>query len=86
MFKNQAVRSKNIVIALLSLGLIAGVTSTPANAAPKNLARAVVQADWLEKNLDNPNVKIIEVSTEAVLYERGHIKNSVKFNWYTDLV
>jgi thiosulfate/3-mercaptopyruvate sulfurtransferase len=86
MFKNVVARSKNIVIALLSLGLIAGVTSTPANAAPKNLARSVVQADWLEKNLDNPDVKIIEVSTEAGLYERGHIKSAVKFNWYTDLV
>ena len=77
MFKNVVARSKNFVIALLSLGLIAGVTSTPANAAPKNLARSVVQADWLEKNLDNPDVKIIEVSTEAGLYERGHIKNAV---------
>ena len=45
MFKSQVVRSKNIVVGLLSLGLIAGVTSTPASAAPKNLARAVVQAD-----------------------------------------
>ena len=86
MFKNLVVRPKNVVVALLSLGLIAGVTATPSNAAPKNLARAVVQADWLEKNLDNPDVKIIEVSTEAGLYERGHIKNAVKFNWYTDLV
>ncbi len=72
MFKNQVVRPKNIFIALLSFGLIAGVISTPANAAPKNLARAVVQADWLEKNLDNPDVKIIEVSTEAGLRARTH--------------
>ena len=86
MIKNVIIRSKKTVIGLISLTLLAGVSVAPSSAAPKNLARAVVQTDWLEKNLDNPDVKIIEVSTEAGLYERGHIKNAVKFNWYTDLV
>jgi thiosulfate/3-mercaptopyruvate sulfurtransferase len=86
MFKNVLNRSRSIVIAAVSLALVAGVSAVPSSAAPKNLARSVVQADWLEKNLDNPDVKIIEVSTESGLYERGHIKNAVKFNWYTDLV
>jgi len=31
-------------------------------------------------------VRIIEVSTEPGIYERGHIKNSVKLVWHTDLV
>jgi thiosulfate/3-mercaptopyruvate sulfurtransferase len=31
-------------------------------------------------------VRIIEVSTEPGLYERGHIKNAVKIVWHTDLV
>jgi len=86
MLRNVVIRPNQLIVALISLGLIAGASISPASAAPKNLARAVVQADWLEKNLDNPDVKIIEVSTEAGLYERGHIKNAVKFNWYTDLV
>jgi thiosulfate/3-mercaptopyruvate sulfurtransferase len=46
----------------------------------------VAQPDWLEQNIDNPNVRIIEVSTEPGIYERGHIKNSIKFVWHTDLV
>ena len=58
----------------------------PAEARPKNLARAVAQPDWLEQNIDNPKVRIIEVSTEPGVYERGHIKNSVKLVWHTDLV
>lgn len=62
------------------------IAITPADAAPKNQARAVAQADWLELNLDNPKVRIIEVSTEPGLYEKGHIKNALKLNWYTDLV
>jgi thiosulfate/3-mercaptopyruvate sulfurtransferase len=86
MFRKSDVRPKALVIAIVSLGLVAGISVAPSTAAPKNLARSVVQTDWLEKNLDNPDVKIIEVSTEAGLYERGHIKNAVKFNWYTDLV
>jgi thiosulfate/3-mercaptopyruvate sulfurtransferase len=46
----------------------------------------VVQADWLEQNVDNPKVRIIEVSTEPGIYERGHIKNAAKIVWHTDLV
>lgn len=86
MNKAVSVRTKRVIAALTSVGLLVGISVNTAVAAPKNLARSVVQADWLEKNLDNPDVKIIEVSTEAGLYERGHIKNAVKFNWYTDLV
>lgn len=69
------------LITFLSVSLL-----PQSQAAPKNLARSVVQTDWLEKNLTNPDVKIIEVSTENGLYERGHIQNAVKFNWYTDFV
>ena len=86
MLKSKIKRKNALVVAAISVGLVAGISVAPSTAAPKNLARAVVQTDWLEKNLDNPSVKIIEVSTEAGLYERGHIKNAVKFNWYTDLV
>ena len=86
MLKSKIKRKNALIVAAISVGLVAGISVAPSTAAPKNLARAVVQTDWLEKNLDNPDVKIIEVSTEAGLYERGHIKNAVKFNWYTDLV
>ena len=86
MLKSKIKRKNALIVAAVSVGLVAGISVAPSTAAPKNLARAVVQADWLEKNLDNPDIKIIEVSTETGLYERGHIKNAVKFNWYTDLV
>ena len=59
---------------------------SPAQAAPKNQARSVVQPDWLEKNLNDPKVVIVEVSTEPGIYERGHIQNAVKIAWHTDLV
>jgi thiosulfate/3-mercaptopyruvate sulfurtransferase len=77
---------KKIIVVSIALSLIASFSTTQATAAPKNLSRAVAQPDWLEKNLDNPKVRIIEVSTEPGIYERGHIKNSIKFVWHTDLV
>lgn len=79
-------KSKKVIVSAIALTLFATVGIQPLTAAPKNQARAVAQADWLEQNIDNPKVRIIEVSTEPGLYERGHIKNAVKIVWHTDLV
>ena len=37
----------------------------------------LVESDWVEKNLNNPNVRLIEVSVSAGDYERGHIQGHV---------
>jgi thiosulfate/3-mercaptopyruvate sulfurtransferase len=79
-------KTKKLLVSVIALSLLATTGIQSASAAPKNQARAVVQADWLEQNIDNPKVRIIEVSTEPGLYERGHIKNSAKVVWHTDLV
>jgi len=83
------INSKKKYVALAASVAVLALTATsftPAQAAPKNLARAVVQPDWLEKNLDDPKVVVVEVSTEPGIYERGHIRNAVKITWHTDLV
>jgi thiosulfate/3-mercaptopyruvate sulfurtransferase len=82
------ISQKKIVALAASVAVLAltATSFTPAQAAPKNQARAVVQADWLEKNLDDPKVVVVEVSTEPGIYERGHIRNAVKITWHTDLV
>ena len=46
----------------------------------------LVSTDWLEKNLNNPKLRIVEVSTDTGVYERGHIQGSVNIKWHTDLV
>jgi thiosulfate/3-mercaptopyruvate sulfurtransferase len=46
----------------------------------------LVSTDWLEKNLNDPKVKVIEVSVVPGVYERGHIPGAVNFEWHTDLV
>lgn len=46
----------------------------------------LVTTDWLEKNLNDPKVRIVEVSVEPGLYERGHIPGAQNVVWHTDLV
>lgn len=65
--------------ALLAAALLQSVT---ANAASEYL----VSTDWLEKNLKDPKVRIIEVSVVPGVYERGHIPGAVNFAWHSDLV
>ena len=47
---------------------------------------ALVSTDWVSQHVDDPKVKIIEVDVEPQKgYEVGHIKNSIGWNWQTDL-
>jgi thiosulfate/3-mercaptopyruvate sulfurtransferase len=57
--------------------------TTPVVAAPSDF---LVTTDWLEKNLNNPKLRLIEVSVDTGVYERGHIQGAVNFKWHTDLV
>jgi len=57
------------------------------SSAPAKSPRAtIVEAAWLEANLNNPKVRIIEVSTDPGVYEKGHIPNAVNFRWHTEFV
>ncbi len=55
------------------------------NTAPP-LDEVLVSTEWLAENLDNPAVRVIEVSVIPGVYERGHIPNAVNFVWHTDFV
>lgn len=55
-------------------------------ALANNTSPYLVSTDWLEKNLNDPKVKVIEVSVVPGVYERGHIPGAVNFEWHTDLV
>ena len=46
---------------------------------------ALVTADWVAQNLNNPTVAIIEVDEDTTLYAQGHIENAITFNWREDL-
>ncbi|MED7927827.1 sulfurtransferase [Nonomuraea sp. LP-02] len=46
---------------------------------------ALVDADWVEANLDTPGVVIVEVDEDVSAYDSGHIRGAVKIDWRTDL-
>ena len=45
----------------------------------------LVGTDWLEKHLDDPDVRVIEVDEDTTAYEKGHVRGSVAWNWTADL-
>ncbi|MGL5809444.1 MAG: sulfurtransferase [Nocardioides sp.] len=46
---------------------------------------ALVSTQWVEDNIDNPGIVLIEVDEDTTSYDRGHIRNAVKLDWTTDL-
>jgi len=45
----------------------------------------LVDTDWMAVHVDDPNIRIIEVDEDTEAYEKGHIRNSVAWNWFDDL-
>jgi thiosulfate/3-mercaptopyruvate sulfurtransferase len=45
----------------------------------------LVDTEWLEGKLDDPNVRVVEVDEDTTAYEKGHIPNALGWNWNTDL-
>lgn len=77
---------RSILTAAFAIVVGAAMAAGPAAAATEDVKGPLVTGEWLEKNLDNPNVKIVEVSVEPGLYERGHIRGAQNVVWHTDLV
>jgi len=48
-------------------------------------SEVLVDADWAQANLDNPNVVIVEVDEDASAYDKNHIRGAVKLDWRADL-
>ena len=46
---------------------------------------ALVETDWLEEHVNDPNIRVIEVDEDTEAYEKGHIEGAVGWNWTTDL-
>ncbi|MER6951763.1 sulfurtransferase [Nonomuraea sp. NPDC000554] len=45
----------------------------------------LVDADWVESNLDTPGVVLVEVDEDTSAYDKGHIRGAVKIDWRQDL-
>jgi thiosulfate/3-mercaptopyruvate sulfurtransferase len=46
---------------------------------------ALVDADWVEAHLDDPQVVLVEVDEDTTAYDKNHIKGAVKLDWKKDL-
>ncbi|HEV3473646.1 MAG TPA: sulfurtransferase [Actinomycetota bacterium] len=46
---------------------------------------ALVTTDWLEQNVDDPKLAILEVDEDTTAYEKGHIKNAISIDWENEL-
>jgi thiosulfate/3-mercaptopyruvate sulfurtransferase len=45
----------------------------------------LVSTEWLEANLENPGLVVVESDEDVLLYETGHIPGAVKIDWHTEL-
>lgn len=73
----------------MKLKSIIGVVLAVAVSASSAFAQTsgpLVTGEWLEKNLDNPKIRIVEVSVESGIFERGHVPGAQNVVWHTDLV
>ncbi len=70
-----------LVVVIASL-FAAVVSAQDISTSPEVL----VSTEWLAANLDNADVRVIEVSVIPGVFERGHIPGAVNFVWHTDFV
>ncbi|MFK3780487.1 sulfurtransferase [Agrobacterium sp. NPDC089420] len=69
-----------------AVSALGGLLLSTLSLSAAGASEALVTAGWLKENLDNPKVRVFEVSVDTGVYERGHIPGAVNLNWHTDLV
>jgi thiosulfate/3-mercaptopyruvate sulfurtransferase len=45
----------------------------------------LVSTDWVDQNKNDTSIRIVESDEDVLLYELGHVPNSVKVDWHEDL-
>lgn len=45
----------------------------------------LVTTDWVAEHQDDPNVRLVEVNEDVLLYDTGHVPGAVKIDWLNDL-
>lgn len=66
-----------------SISLLAGLFLLASSALAQD---AIVSTQWVADNLNNQDVRILEVSVEPGQFERGHVPGAANLRWHTDLV
>ncbi|MFL6054189.1 MAG: sulfurtransferase [Actinoallomurus sp.] len=50
-----------------------------------NHTDVLVDADWVETHLKDPNVVLVEVDEDTTAYDKNHIPDAVRLDWKQDL-
>jgi thiosulfate/3-mercaptopyruvate sulfurtransferase len=45
----------------------------------------LVDTDWVQQNLENSTIKLVEVDVDTNAYDEGHITGAIAWNWTTQL-
>ena len=45
----------------------------------------LVDADWVQRHLDDPTVVVVEVDEDVSAYDTGHLAGAVRLDWATEL-
>ncbi len=45
----------------------------------------LVETNWVQEHLDDPDMKLIEISVDTQAYDAGHIPGAAGLNWQTQL-
>ena len=45
----------------------------------------LVSTDWAARNLNSPNLRLVEVDVDTTAYDQGHIPGAVGWNWQSQL-
>jgi thiosulfate/3-mercaptopyruvate sulfurtransferase len=64
---------KHLILLLMTSVLLAGALHAQSKSKPTVRAQMLVSTDWLAKNLNHPNVVVIQVGREQKDYFAGHI-------------
>lgn len=75
-----------LTVFALALLVLSGFAAPSLRAQAELPESAVVSTEWLAAHLDDPKVRVVEVSVVPGVFERGHIPGAVNFVWHTDLV
>jgi thiosulfate/3-mercaptopyruvate sulfurtransferase len=46
---------------------------------------ALVTTEWVQQNLDNPSVRLVESNEDTLLYASGHVRRTAHVDWTADL-
>jgi thiosulfate/3-mercaptopyruvate sulfurtransferase len=65
--------------------LVMTVAVVLAAAVPAVAQDVLVTTDWAWNQAKNPKVRIVEVSVDPGVYEKGHVAGAVGFKWHSEL-